>query len=161
MEEIWKNWGIQKDILRPVALSIGCVVCSRSPAFMSCHMYWGRRLWHSCLSHLCSCKWPFTHSAIHNPNKTHWFTKLDSGGIHTLVCCGLPICAKKTSSFTYSRSFVTQQWVQADKYKWKVVMNFPIHFSYSLNLFSFFLGKPASFRKFIILTSDKDNNVSS
>jgi hypothetical protein len=33
--------------------------------------------------------YPFTCISISNPNKIHWFTKLDFGGIHTLVCIGV------------------------------------------------------------------------
>lgn len=43
-----------------------------------------------------------------NPNKTHWFAKLDSGGVHSLGCHGFPDWGEETSVFHVPReSFLT------------------------------------------------------
>lgn len=51
-----------------------------------------------CLPQVSQLLWVVTHTGVDqqslnlvsNPNKTHWFIKLDFGGIHILVCFGVP-----------------------------------------------------------------------
>lgn len=48
------------------------------------------------LSHFCACKSLLTRIPVCNPNKTHWFIKLDLGCISTLVYRGFPVWGEKT-----------------------------------------------------------------
>lgn len=40
------------------------------------------------------CKKTLVLTPLSNPSRTHWFTKLDLGGVLTWVCCWLPIWGK-------------------------------------------------------------------
>ena len=47
-------------------------------------------------SYFYTCTLTFTHIPSSNANKAQWFTKLDLGGICTLVCHGFPIWGEYT-----------------------------------------------------------------
>lgn len=61
--------------------AVECAVCSRFPALVGCSL--GMLL---SLSHFCSYKKDPTHVSVSSPNKTHWFPKLDCGGLYTVFC---------------------------------------------------------------------------
>lgn len=111
--------------------------------FTNCQPRWGEPWWHSWV-----ISDPVSNSSpTDNPNKIHWFTMLDFGVICTLVCLEYPIWSRKMNVFHMPRKcFVIR--VQANKYKLKLVMSFPIHFLHPLYFcFPFFLQSTCKLQK--------------
>jgi hypothetical protein len=71
---------LEATTLQPVELLY--VLCSmlQTPSFceLSPMLQWPLVM-QLCLSHFCSCEVPLTHTPVSNPNKTHWFAKLNFG----------------------------------------------------------------------------------
>ena len=76
------------------------------PAFVSCHPCWGEFWWCSGLWVICAPV-SFTHIPPSIPNKTHWFTKLDSGRYHTLVYCWFSVWLEKTQPIEFHHRTTT------------------------------------------------------
>lgn len=75
-----------KDILQPVELPADCAVNSRHLDFVSCYSGWGWDFGDT-MSHFCLHNQPLAHTLVRNPNRVHWFTKLDLGGILAFRSC--------------------------------------------------------------------------
>ena len=50
------------------------------------------------VSHFCLHNQPLTHTLLHKPNRVHWFTKLDLGGILAFLCCEFLLWMEETYS---------------------------------------------------------------
>lgn len=64
---------------QPTELPADCALCFRLPDFVNYHPIWGDAA-----------------VPVSNPNKAHWVTELDFGGILTLVCHHIPIWEEET-----------------------------------------------------------------